>query len=86
MAVVLLALGFQLIGGSLHAASASHDPASDCQICIVLDRLDPAVTALDGAPVCSRADTIVTASERPSIPSQAFRAYTVRAPPAIRRS
>ena len=85
LAVAFVLLGFQLIGGSLHAAGASHESATECQFCLALDRLDPAVAPVTGAPVCFRADVATPAPERASIPSQSFRPYAVRAPPAIRR-
>jgi hypothetical protein len=52
---------------------------------VALDRLDPAVAPVTGAPVSCRADVATPAPERASIPSQSFRPYAVRAPPAIRR-
>jgi hypothetical protein len=85
LAVVVALLGFQLVGGSLHAAGAGHDPATECQFCLALDRLDPAVAPLIATPVCVRADVAAATDERTSIPSSSFRLYAVRAPPATRR-
>ena len=42
LAAVLFLLGAQLVGGTLHAATAGHGPTADCQVCLALDRLDHA--------------------------------------------
>lgn len=85
VAVVLLALGFQSIGGSLHAAGTGHDPATDCQLCLALDRVDPAVAPAVATPVSVRADVAAAADEPTSLPSRGYRLYAVRAPPSTRR-
>ena len=85
LAVAFVLLGFQLIGGSLHAAGTTHDPTAECQFCLALDRLDPPLASIIDAPICVREDVAVAITERTLISSQDSRPYAVRAPPAIRR-
>jgi hypothetical protein len=83
LAVAFLLLGFQLVGGSLHASA--HDSAGDCQICLSFDRLDTAATpfiALDAGPA---AEVLRPQFDQPLLVLTAPRGYAIRAPPASRR-
>lgn len=84
LAVAFLLLGFQVVGGSLHASA--HDLAGDCQICLSHDRLDTAVMPFVGS-VAGPAADVSRAQFDYSLPGlTAPRAYAIRAPPASRRS
>ncbi|UCC13548.1 MAG: hypothetical protein JSW21_09160 [Gammaproteobacteria bacterium] len=84
LAVAFMLLGFQLVGGSLHASA--HEPTSDCQVCVALDRLDPALIPFVGSDVGSAADVVEATYDYPLLALSASRAYAIRAPPASRRS
>ncbi len=86
LAVALWLLGFQLVGGNLHAAGSAHDPAGDCQVCMALDRLDPVVTALPPATASPGRDRPIAAPVLPTIAAVHARPYAIRAPPSARRS
>ena len=78
---VLLLLGLQLVGGSLHAATAGHGPAADCPLCLAQDRLDHGVAAaplpsISPAPAADAAAPLAKTS-----PRRTERPYRARAPP-----
>ena len=84
MAVALLLLGFQIVGGSLH--TSAHEPAGDCQVCLALDRADTALTPFVGSTVDTTTDVLrATPNYLPPVLS-ASRACAIRAPPVSRRS
>ena len=84
LAVSLLLLGFQLVGGSLHASA--HEPAGDCQVCLALDRADTALTPFVGSAVDTSTDVFRATCDYPLPALSAPRAYSIRAPPASRRT
>jgi hypothetical protein len=86
VAVALLLLGFQLVGGNLHAAGAGHDPASECQLCLALDRLDPAIVTPEPAASTVTPDRPIAAPASPAAITTVPRPYAIRAPPTARRS
>lgn len=84
LAVVVLLLGFQLVGGSLHASA--HEPAGECQVCVVLDRADTALTPFVGSAVDTTTGIFRDSCDYALPALSAARAYAIRAPPVSRRS
>ncbi len=84
LAVAVLLLGLQLVGGSLHASA--HEPVGDCQVCLALDRADTALIPFVGSTVGPEVDVFRANYDYPIPVLSAPRAYAIRAPPASRRS
>ena len=85
LALLLLLVGFQVIGNGLHAAT-DHDVGEDCQICVGLDRLDTADTpeALPG--LAARGETTPLPQPMPALIAPASFDRPIRAPPASRHA
>lgn len=85
LALLLLLVGFQVIGTGLHAATV-HDVGEDCQICVGLDRLDTAdtPTALPG--LAARVESAPLPQPIRALNAPVSFDRPIRAPPASRHA